>query len=534
VPSGLSGVTAIAAAAGHSLAVAGGGTPDAPTSVSAIPGAGQATVSWNAPGFDGGLPITGYEVTRYVGGVAQGTIGVGVVTGATIVGLTGGTTYTFRVAARNALGLGPQSAESNPVTPTVRRYLLAVGHSGGGNGTTKSNIGGIDCGATCSAEFDEGTVVTLTATPAADSVFTGWTGACTGTSTCMVTMDGFRQTDAVFSLTPGGPRTLAVTRTGAGTGTIAISSSAGTTECSSSCSRDFPDGTVVTLTATAAAGSTFAGWSGDCFGAGACTLTMDRYHYAAAAFALIPGTPKTLTVNRTGSGGGSVVFVYSGGFTDCFSTCTRDFPNGTQVTLAATAAGGSTFTGWTGDCSGTAACKLTMDQNHSATAVFTLISVAPSAKTLTVGKSGTGSGTVTSNPAGIDCGSTCTRDFEHGTQLTLTASADAGSTFAGWSGACSGLGACTVAMDAAKTATATFNQVQSPPQTVRCVVPNVKGKPLATARTRIAVAHCRTGNVTKVKSRTVPKGKVISQRPKAGTKLAAGSKVSLVISRGRR
>jgi hypothetical protein len=175
-----------------------------------------------------------------------------------------------------------------------------------------------------------------------------------------------------------------------------------------------------------------------------------------------------------------------------------------------------------------------MDQNHSVTATFTLVALPPGPGTLTVDKAGTGSGVVVSSPAGIDCGSTCTRDFTHGTAVTLTATAAAGSTFAGWSGACSGAGACTLAMDAAKTATATFNQVQSPPQTVRCVVPNVKGKPLATARTRIAVAHCRTGNVTKVKSRTVPKGKVVSQRPKAGTKLAAGSKVSLVISRGRR
>jgi beta-lactam-binding protein with PASTA domain len=89
-------------------------------------------------------------------------------------------------------------------------------------------------------------------------------------------------------------------------------------------------------------------------------------------------------------------------------------------------------------------------------------------------------------------------------------------------------------MDAAKTATATFNQVQSPPKTARCVVPNVKGKPLATAKARVAAGHCRTGTVTRAKSRTVAKGKVISQRPKAGTKLASGAKISLVVSRGRR
>lgn len=47
-------------------------------------------------------------------------------------------------------------------------------------------------------------------------------------------------------------------------------------------------------------------------------------------------------------------------------------------------------------------------------------------------------------------------------------------------------------------------------------------------------AHCRTGTVTKAKSKTVPKGRVIAQSPKAGRKLAAGSKIKLVVSRGKR
>ena len=91
--------------------------PDAPTSVSATAGAGQATVNWSAPAFNGGSAITGYAVTRYVGGVAQGTTNVGVVSQATISGLTNGTTYTFRVAAKNDAGTGAHSSDSNAVTP---------------------------------------------------------------------------------------------------------------------------------------------------------------------------------------------------------------------------------------------------------------------------------------------------------------------------------------------------------------------------------------------------------------------------------
>jgi hypothetical protein len=77
--------------------------------------------------------------------------------------------------------------------------------------------------------------------------------------------------------------------------------------------------------------------------------------------------------------------------------------------------------------------------------------------TLSVSKSGTGSGTVTSDPAGINCGSTCGADFPGGTSVTLTATPGTGATFTGWSGGgCSGTGTCTVTMDAAKSVEATF------------------------------------------------------------------------------
>ncbi|MCX5885490.1 MAG: RHS repeat protein [Proteobacteria bacterium] len=76
--------------------------------------------------------------------------------------------------------------------------------------------------------------------------------------------------------------------------------------------------------------------------------------------------------------------------------------------------------------------------------------------TLTVNKTGTGSGTVTSNQAGIDCGTDCTEIYNQGTVVTLTATPDTGSTFAGWSGGCSGSGACQVTMNTDTTVTATF------------------------------------------------------------------------------
>lgn len=83
-----------------------------------------------------------------------------------------------------------------------------------------------------------------------------------------------------------------------------------------------------------------------------------------------------------------------------------------------------------------------------------------SAFTLTVAKSGSGSGTVTSNPSGINCGSSCFTGFTPGTSVTLTAAAASGSTFTGWSGAgCTGTGTCIFTPSADTTVTATFDAV---------------------------------------------------------------------------
>lgn len=81
----------------------------------------------------------------------------------------------------------------------------------------------------------------------------------------------------------------------------------------------------------------------------------------------------------------------------------------------------------------------------------------PVLATLTVTRSGTGTGTVTSSPSGIDCGSACSQTFAGGATVTLSASPAAGSMFAGWNGACSGTGACTVAMTSDVGVGATFN-----------------------------------------------------------------------------
>jgi PASTA domain len=72
-----------------------------------------------------------------------------------------------------------------------------------------------------------------------------------------------------------------------------------------------------------------------------------------------------------------------------------------------------------------------------------------------------------------------------------------------------------------------------PPPVTKCHVPKVVGKTLARAKTKIRAAHCSVGRVTKVRSQK-KKGTVVKQRPAAGKTLAAGSKVRLWVSRGRR
>jgi uncharacterized repeat protein (TIGR02543 family) len=155
------------------------------------------------------------------------------------------------------------------------------------------------------------------------------------------------------------------------------------------------------------------------------------------------GEITTLTVATDGTGAGTVDPPVGA----------HMYLSGTAVPITASAGPNSTFEGWSGDLEGsTNPTSITMDGDKAVTATFTL-----NTYTLDVNKAGDGGGTVSSTPAGIDCGADCTHDYVYGTAVTLTAVPTSGSIFGGWSGAgCSGAGDCAVIMDAARQVTATF------------------------------------------------------------------------------
>jgi uncharacterized repeat protein (TIGR02543 family) len=192
-----------------------------------------------------------------------------------------------------------------------------------------------------------GTVLTLTAIPAVGYAFTGWSGDLTGTTNPVtITMNGNKTVTASFAVAP--PRILSVSVTGSGFVVRSPNMSS------------YLSGTVVSLTATPLAGSMFTGWSGDLTGStNPTTITMDANKTVTATFAPIPSYVLTTTASPSSSG------------TIGKSPNQSSYPSGTVVMLAAYPHAGYTFTGWSGDLTGTTnPTTITMDANKTVTATF--------------------------------------------------------------------------------------------------------------------------------------------------------------------
>ena len=334
-----------------------------------------------------------------------------------------------------------------------------------------------------------GTQVTLTPTPAAGWSFSSWSGACTGSEACVVTMEDNKSVTATFT-----QNDYTLTVEVVGQGTVVKEPDQAT----------YYYGVPVRLMATADPGWTFIGWSGGgCSGTDPCSVTiMDNItvtaNFSQDAYSMkvsidpadsgnnvtisnpgpyIYGDPVTLTtvvavgwqfdhwvVGETSVTDNPLIFnitdnmVVTAYFTKIpytltitsspseGGTVTADQGNpvyyNDQVTVTTAAALGYTFSHWEGACTGSEECVVTITTNTSVTAVFT-----QEVYTLTINKNGSGSVSADKQPP-----------YHYGDLVTLTTAADLGWTFTGWDGICTGNGDCQVSMTDNTVVAATFTQ----------------------------------------------------------------------------
>ena len=182
--------------------------------------AGQATLSWVAPSTnEDGTPLTDLAGYKIYYGTASGNytqnVDAGNVTTYAFNNLTDGQTYYFVATAYNAARF--ESSYSNEISKIIpastQTYALTVSKTG--TGSVTSSPSGITCGTDCSESYNSGTALTLTASPGANSTFTRWSGACSGTGNCSVTMDAAKSVTASFAL-----KTYAITASASAGGTI--------------------------------------------------------------------------------------------------------------------------------------------------------------------------------------------------------------------------------------------------------------------------------------------------------------------------
>jgi len=161
-------------------------------------------------------------------------------------------------------------------------------------------------------------------------------------------------------------------------------------------------------------------------------------------------TYRSLSLVRQGTGSGLVKSSPQG--IDCGTFCSAAFKRRSVVTLTATPDPGSVFVGFHGpNCPTGSSCNVNLDSSTVVTAEFR------AEFSLSVVRTGTGGGVISSEDTKINCGTACLGAYVPGSAVTLNAVPDTGSSFAGWGGACTGTGPCQVTMTDFKSVTAHFN-----------------------------------------------------------------------------
>lgn len=335
----------------------------------------------------------------------------------------------------------------NTNSGSAAKSTLTVTKSGNGSGSVSSSQQpGINCGITCSGEFASDITATLAAVAANGSYFKEWTGcpdaSGPGGSLCNVQMNSSKTVGAKFEA-----NLLTVSTAGNGSGTVTSSPTGiNCTGTGPTCTFAFNSNTTASLTALPANGSFFQSWSGGCTsisgnGGNICNVLITPGQSSNVTVTAVFMSSQ-VSVTTGGTGNGSVTSSPAGINCGASGTaCSFAFNSGTTASLTALASNGSSFIGWSGGCTSFAGtnnniCNVLMSpgssQNITVTALFKL-------NLLTASTAGTGSGSISSSPAGINCGTSgnaCSFSFNTGTTASLTALAATGSTFQGWSGGC--------------------------------------------------------------------------------------------------
>jgi len=283
-------------------------------------------------------------------------------------------------------------------------------------------LGGVTIG---SGAYNPGTSVTVLATPNAEYNFINWTENGTSASTSL---------SYTFPLNAS---TTLVANFALKTYTLNVTALNGTVVKNPNLTA-YNSGAIVQLTATPNTGYTFTGWTGDATGSlSPLSVTMNSNKNITANFT---ATANTYTLNVQAVNGTVVK-----------NPNLTAYNSGAIVQLTATPNTGYTFTGWSGDATGSLnPLSVTMNSNKNITANFALTS---SGFTLNVVAN---NGTVLKNPNMVS--------YASGTSVVLTATANSGYTFTGWSGDASGsVSPLTVIMNSNKNITANFIADVLPP-----------------------------------------------------------------------
>jgi len=387
---------------------------------------------------------------------------------------------------------------------------LTIVKEGSGEGTVTSSPAGIDCGATCEEFFEEGSSVLLSAAPALHSEFTEWEASdcdeVTLEGKCKVQMTGDRTVHLSFT-----HKTHELSVEAEGTGKVdglspspVAGSISACEEAAGSCEATFDEADQVTLKATPAANHEVA-WEGcgEVLGANGteCKLTLEADATVKAAFTL---EKHQLTVLKEGGGQGTV----TGGSAlepntiDCGSAgseCEHEYEHGEAVLLTQEAENAKTeFKGWVG-CDKVIGpkeeeCEVAITSAKEVKARF----AEGALFSLTVVKEGSGTGTVTSSPAGINCGSECSHEYEEEEEVDLSGSPGPHSAPVAWTG-CDEVtkdslfakdNLCRVKMSNAKEVKASFNLIS---RTLTVTPVNAAGGSGTVSAASGAISGCKAG-----------------------------------------